>query len=108
MRLDTSSAFFGFGHFFPRAQTSAASHEPVELTSSILLACISGIIATALHFSANDHDVKRFYARTHVCLYAAYVFCTFVVWFSFVLNARYAVLQFAKLCMTRLQPLPAT
>ena len=71
-----------------------------ELRSAVLLAGVSGAVATGLHVASHDNDVRHFYLQKSRVMYAVYMLCVFVIWFSFALNARFAVVQLAKLCIS--------
>lgn len=93
--LSTAVGSFNFS-----PHITSGTHDPKDLASSMLLACVSGVVLAALHFASNDHDVRQFYARRDKRTYALYMACIFVVWFSFALNARYAAIGFARICFS--------
>ena len=84
---------------------STLKNDTKDLASSTLLACISGIVAAVIHFSSNDREIKQYYALNCKPAYSLYVACIFIIWMSFVVNARHVVVNFFTLCLTRIGPL---
>lgn len=97
--VDSATALGKFGFF---ARSTTMQYDPAELASSTLLACISGIIASALYITSDDNDVRLFYKKHNNIMFSVYMLCTFIIWFSFLLNIRYAVLGFISMCLVRL------